>query len=77
MPELREEADGMIQFLIGAVAGCFVGITATVINYAANDRTASACAEAYERGKRDGWRQTCMRLKTDCPAYERFIERGD
>ena len=67
----------MIGFIIGAVVGGFVGITATVINYAANDRTASACAEAYERGKRDGWKQTCMRLKTDCPAYERFIERGD
>ena len=67
----------MIGFIIGALAGCFVGITATVINYAANDRTASACAEAYERGRKDGWKQTCMRLRTDCPAYERFIERGE
>ena len=67
----------MIGFIIGAVVGGFVGITATVINYAANDRTASACAEAYERGKRDGCKQTCMRLKTDCPAYARIIERGD
>lgn len=77
MPELREEGDGMIGFIIGLIAGGFVGITATVLNYAANDRTASACAEAYERGKKDGWKETCMRLRTDCPAYERFIERGE
>ena len=74
---MREEGDGMIGFIIGAVAGCFVGITATVINYAANDRTASACAEAYERGRKDGWKQKSMRMRTDCPAYERFIERGE
>ena len=67
----------MIPFFIGALVGGFVGIFATVLNYAANDRTASACAEAYERGKRDGFEQTCARLRTDCPAYERFIERGD
>lgn len=67
----------MIGFIIGLIAGGFVGITATVLNYAANDRTASACAEAYERGKKDGWKETCMRLRTDCPAYERFIERGE
>ena len=67
----------MIGFIIGLIAGGFVGITATVFNYAANDRTASACAEAYERGKRDGFKQTCARLRTDCPAYERFIERGE
>lgn len=67
----------MIGFLIGFAVGAFVGITATAINYAANDRTASACAEAYERGKKDGWKQTCARLRTDCPAYERFIERGE
>ena len=67
----------MIGFLIGFAVGAFAGITATVINYAANDRTASACAEAYERGKKDGFEQTCARLRTDCPAYERFIERGE
>ena len=67
----------MIGFIIGAVVGGFVGLTATCMCVAASDRTESASAEAYERGKRDGWKQTCMRLKTDCPAYERFIERGD
>ena len=65
----------MIGFIIGLIAGGFVGITATVLNYAANDRTASACAEAYERGKRDGENAMCKRMQ--CPAYERFIERGE
>ena len=65
MPELREEGDGMIGFIIGLLAGGFTGITATVFNYAANDRTASACAEAYERGKKDGFKETCARLRTD------------
>lgn len=67
----------MIGFIIGLLAGGFVGMTATAMCVAANDRTASACAEAYERGKRDGFKQTCARLRTDCPAYERFIERGE
>lgn len=67
----------MIGFIIGLLAGGFVGMTATAMCVAANDRTASACAEAYERGKKDGFEQTCARLRTDCPAYERFIERGD
>lgn len=67
----------MIGFIIGLLAGGFVGMTATAMCVAANDRTASACAEAYERGKRDGFEQTCARLRTDCPAYERFIERGE
>ena len=68
---------GMIQFTIGVVLGGFIGVAVTCMSVATNDRTESACAEAYERGKRDGWKQPCMRLKTDCPAYERFIERGD
>ena len=55
----------MIGFIIGLLAGGFTGITATVFNYAANDRTASACAEAYERGKKDGFKETCARLRTD------------
>ena len=67
----------MIGFIIGLLAGGFVGMTATAMCVAANDRTASACAEAYEQGKRDGFEQTCARLRTDCPAYERFIERGE
>lgn len=67
----------MIPFFIGAIIGGFVGIAATCCCVAASDRTESACAEAYEAGKRDGWKQTCMRLRTDCPAYERFIERGE
>lgn len=65
----------MIGFLIGFAVGAFAGISATIINYAANDRTASACAEAYERGKSDGENAMCKRMK--CPAYERFIERGE
>lgn len=65
----------MIGFIIGLLAGGFAGITATVFNYAANDRTASACAEAYEHGRRDGKNAMCERMQ--CPAYERFIERGE
>ena len=67
----------MLGNIICFIIGGFVGITATCCCVVASDRTESACAEAYEAGKRDGWKQTCMRLKTDCPAYERFIERGD
>lgn len=67
----------MIGFIIGLLAGGFVGMTATAMCVAANDRTESACAESYEAGRRDGWKETCMRLRTDCPAYERFIERGE
>lgn len=65
----------MIGFIIGLLAGGFVGMTATAMCVAANDRTASACAEAYEQGKRDGKNAMCKRMQ--CPAYERFIERGE
>ncbi len=65
----------MIPFFIGALVGGFVGIAATCCCVVASDRTESACAEAYERGKRDGKNAMCKRMQ--CPAYERFIERGD
>jgi len=67
----------MLGNIICFIVGGFVGIFATCACVVASDRTESACAEAYEAGRRDGWKQTCMRLKTDCPAYERFIERGE
>ena len=65
----------MIQFALGVLLGGFVGMAVTCMNVAASDRTASACAEAYEQGKRDGENAMCKRMQ--CPAYERFIERGE
>ena len=67
----------MIGFIIGLLAGGIIGIAVTCMCVAASERTESACAEAYEQGKRDCFKQTCARLRTDCPAYERFIERGE
>jgi hypothetical protein len=66
----------MIPFFIGAIIGGFVCI-AYHLRSSFRVFRSSTCAEAYEAGKRDGWKQTCMRLRTDCPAYERFIERGE
>lgn len=65
----------MIGFIIGLLAGGFVGIFATCCCVVASDRTESACAEAYEQGKRDGEKAMCKLMQ--CPAYERFIERGE
>lgn len=70
----REEA-AMIGFSIGLLAGGIIGIAVTCMCVAASERTESACAEAYEQGKRDGKNAMCKRMQ--CPAYERFIERGE
>lgn len=61
----------MLGFIVGLLFGGFVGIAATCINVAANDRTESACAEAYHAGLNE----RCD--KANCPAWERWVERGE
>ena len=69
----------MMGFFIGLVVGGAVGVFASALCVVTGniDACKTAYDKGYEKGKDDGWKTTCMRLRTDCPAYERFIERGE
>lgn len=67
----------MIQFALGVLLGGLIGTAVTCMSVAANDRTESACAEAFEAGKKAGFEESCAARRVDCPAYERWLERGD
>ncbi len=69
----------MIGNLLCLMLGGVVGMAAFALCSAAgdSDEWQDGYDAGYEDGERDGWRTTCMRLRTDCPAYERFIERGE
>ena len=68
---------GMLGNLLCLMLGGFVGVAAMAICNAGSDHVDEAYKQGYAAGEKEGWRRTCMRLRTDCPAYERFIERGE
>ena len=69
----------MLGNILCLVLGGATGFMAFALCVAAGDSDAwrEGYDKGYEDGHADGWKTTCMRLRTDCPAYERFIERGE